>query len=255
MIIEAMKSCIDADPQARRVNTRSLIETVASLAEDGILETAETYYALGLRLSGEQRYPDAEKAYRQAIELRPDWNWAHSGLGILLQSVGRMKEAEAAIRQAVTLDPRWSRAHNDLAILLRITGRLEEAEVEAKRALELDPNSVATHNNYGNLLVALKRYDEAEAAYRRAIDTEPDHPAPYFNLACLACLRGRRDQVAPLLMCAIAFDYIYRDQARTDPDLEPMHGDPVFERILGAKAPSALTEPPQQWLDRKGGAI
>jgi len=232
LVVEAMKACIDKDPQARRYNTRSLVEAVASLAENGVLESAETYYALGLRLSGQQRFSDAETAYRKAIELRPDWNWGHSALGILLQTVGRMDEAEQAFRKAVDLDPKWSRAHNDLAILLRLTERYPEAETEAKKALALDPDSIAANNNYGNLLVALKRYDEAEEAYRKAIASEPDHPAPFFNLACLACLRGRRDEVVPLLVCAITFDDAYLDQARQDPDLESMRNDPIFKKLV-----------------------
>ncbi len=234
MVVEAMKACIDKDPQARRDNTRSLVEAVAALAENRVLETAETYYALGLRLSGQQRFGDAEAAYRKAIDLRPDWNWGHSALGILLQTVGRVDEAEQAFRTAVELDPHWSRAHNDLAILLRLTERYAEAETEAKEALALDPDSIAANNNYGNLLVALKRFDEAEDAYHRAIASEPDHPAPFFNLACLACLRGRRDEVVPLLLCAITFDEAYLEQARQDPDLDSMRGDPVFQHLVSS---------------------
>lgn len=236
MVVETMKACIDKDPQARRDNTRSLVEAVAGLAENGVLETAEAYYALGLRLSGQQLYEEAEAAYRKAIDLRPDWNWGHSALGILLQTVGRTGEAEEAFRQAVELDPNWSRAHNDLAILLRLTERFDEAEIEAKRALELDPDSIAANNNYGNVLVALKRFDEAEEAYRKAIASEPDHPAPFFNLACLACLRGRRDEVVPLLLCAITFDEAYLEQARKDPDLDSMRNDPVFQKLVGVES-------------------
>ena len=246
MLVETMKACLENDPQARRSNTRSLVNGIAALAEEGLYETADTFYALGVRRAAQRDYDGAEEAYRRAIDLRPNWNWAYSGLGILMHSQGRMPEAETAFRKAIELDPDWSRAHNDLAILLRLTGRYEEAEVEALRALELNPNAVATRNNFGNLLVALKRYDEAEAEYRLAIAVEPDHPAPYYNLACLASLRGRTEEVVPLLLCAIEFDASYRDEARNDDDFDSVREDPAFQILVnGPSTPSALPRLPE----------
>ncbi|MCC6488186.1 MAG: tetratricopeptide repeat protein [Candidatus Hydrogenedentes bacterium] len=246
MLIETMKACLETDPQARRSNTRSLVNGIAALAEDKIYETADTYYALGVRRAAQRDYEGAEEAYRKAIELRPNWNWAYSGLGILMHTQARMADAEAAFRKAIELDPGWSRAHDDLAILLRLTGRLEEAEAEALRALELRPNAVATRNNFGNLLVALKRYDEAEAEYRAAIAVEPDHPAPYYNLACLASLRGRSAEVVPLLLCAIEFDASYREEARKDDDFDPVRDDPAFQILVnGPSTPPTLPRLPE----------
>jgi len=232
MLVNTMKACLENDPQARRANTRSLVDGVAALAADGVYESADTYYALGVLRTAQLDFTGAEAAYQKAIELRPDWNWVYNGLGILMHTLGKYAEAEAAFRKAIELDPGWSRAYNDLAILLRLTGRLDEAEVNALRALELNPNAVATHNNYGNLLVALERYDEAENEYRAAIAHEPDHPAPYYNLACLASLRGDRQEVVPLLLCAIEFDASYRDEARFDEDFDPVREDPAFRLLV-----------------------
>lgn len=233
VLIQTMKACLDKDPQGRRGNTRSLVDAVASLAESGRYETADTLYALGVKLSAMRDFPSAERAFRKSAEMRPNWTWAYNSLGILLHSSGRTGEAEAMFRKAIDMDPDWSRPHNDLAILLRLTGRLEEAEVEARLALDLEPESVSTQNNYGNLLVALKRFDEAEAVYRKAISLEPDHPAPYYNLACLASLRGDRDEVVPLLLCAIEFDPSYRDEAKYDDDFDPVRGERTFQLLIG----------------------
>ena len=233
--IAAMKACLEKDPQARRANTRSLVEAVAKLAENRRIESADTYYALGVQRCTKRSFRAAEEAFRKAIELRPDWKWAYNQLGIVLHSNGKTKESEAMFRKAIDLDPKWGRPHNDLAILLRLEGRLEEAEKEAKRSLELEPESVAGYNNYGNLLVAVDRYEEAESAYRRAIELEPDHPAPYYNLACLASLQGHHSEVVPLLMCAIEFDPSYREEARFDDDFIPVRGDKAFMLLVGAE--------------------
>jgi len=233
--VDAMKACLEKDPQARRANTRALVEGVAALAESGRVESADTFYALGVFRSTERDYRGAEEAFRKAIGMRPDWKWGYNQLGIVLHSIGRAKESEEMFRKAIALDPEWGRPHNDLAILLRLLGRLDEAEQEALRALELDPSSVAGYNNYGNLLVALGRYAEAEAAYRKAIALEPDHPAPYYNLACVASLQEHHDEVVPLLLCAIEFDSSYREEARHDDDFEPVRGDKAFQMLVGAE--------------------
>jgi tetratricopeptide (TPR) repeat protein len=245
MLVKTMKACLENDPQARRANTRSLVDGVAALAADGVYESADTYYALGVLRTAQLDFTGAEAAYQKAIELRPDWNWVYNGLGILMHTMGKYAEAEAAFRRAIELDPDWSRAYNDLAILLRLTGRLDEAEVNALRALELNPNAVATHNNYGNLLVALERYEEAENEYRVAIAHEPDHPAPYYNLACLASLRGDRQEVVPLLLCAIEFDASYRDEARFDEDFDPVRDDPAFRLLVQGRDGDRVTRIPE----------
>lgn len=234
ILVEVMKACLEQDPQARRTNTRLLVEGVAEMASSGRFETADTYYALGVQRSAQRNFREAEKAFRKAVELRPDWKWGYNQLGIVLHSIGKAKESEEMFRKAIALDPNWGRAHNDLAILLRLAGRMEEAEQEAKRALELDPGSVAGHNNYGNLLVALGRFEEAETEYRKATALEPDHPAPYYNLACLASRQGHYHEVVPLLLCAIEFDPAYREEARHDSDFDAVRNDPAFLLLVGS---------------------
>ncbi|NUM52542.1 MAG: tetratricopeptide repeat protein [Candidatus Hydrogenedentes bacterium] len=235
ILIDAMKACLEIDPQARRPNTRLLVEGVAEMASSGKLETADTFYALGVQLSAQRDFLGAEKAFRKAVELRADWKWGYNQLGIVLHSMGRPEDSEAMFRKAIELDPNWGRAHNDLAILLRLMGRMEEAEAEAKRSLELEPNSVAGHNNYGNLLAALDRFEEAEAEYRLALKLEPDHPAPYYNLACLASRQGHHSEVVPLLLCAIEFDPAYRAEARQDSDFDAVRHDDAFRLLVRAK--------------------
>jgi len=231
-LVETMLRCLEQDPAARRRNTRRIVEAVAVLAEQGVLETAETHYALGVRYFGQRELKDGEAAFDRAIVLRPDWNLPHIGLGILLHAATRYEEAEVAFKKAIDIAPDESRPYNDLAILLRHTGRLEEAESYAKRALLLDPNILPTHNNYGNLLVIQERFDEAAEAYARASEIEPDNPAPYFNLACLASLRGDDERALALLHTAIVLDARYREEARDDEDFDSIRETSAFRELV-----------------------
>lgn len=233
---KATLACLAKDPRVRRVMTQRLVEALAELAEEGSHQTAESYYALGLRRfaqsSSQQEYERAEAAYLKAIELRPDWAMAYNALGIVNHSMHRIDAAEQAFKRAIELEPGWSRPHNDLAILYRMTGRLDLAETEALRALELDPEDVANYNNFGNLLLEQQRYDDAEEMYKKALEREPDQPAPYFNLACLASIRGETDPGLAYLTCAIVLDDVYRQEARREKHLANLREHPEFQRIM-----------------------
>ena len=231
-LVQTMLRCLEKDPAARRLNTRRIVESVAVLAERGVLETAETQYALGVRYFGQRKLAEGEAAFKRAIELRPEWSLPHNGLGILLHAADRYEESEAAFKRAIELAPDQSRPYNDLAILLRHIGRLDEAESYAKEALRLDPNTLPTHNNYGNLLVEQKRFEEAEQAYERARDLEPDHPAPYYNLACLASLRGDAERAVALLHTAIVLDARYLEEARDDRDFDLVRDTEAFQKLV-----------------------
>jgi tetratricopeptide (TPR) repeat protein len=194
----------------------------------------EGQYAMGLYYTEHDLHDQAEKAFRRAIELRPDWSWPHTGLAILLANhmQGRMAEAEAELRKAIAIDPDWYRPHNSLAVLLRLAGRLPEAELEALQALDLNPYSLAAHNNYANLLTVQNKYPQAEKMYLKAIELNARHPKPYYNLACLYARQNQKDQCLPLLAKACSLDAALREEALKDPDFKNIAEDPLFLSIV-----------------------
>ena len=232
--VRAMLRCLDADPSAEHEATKAAVKAVAALARTGVLDSAETRYALALFATEQELFEAAEAAFREAIALKPGWSWPYSGLGVLLanHTPGRTREAEEAFRQAIRLDPNWSRPHDNLAVLLRMADRFDEAESQALAALALAPNSVAAHNNYGNLLVTCKRLDEAEPHYLKAIELAPRHPKPYYNLACLYSLEDNGDKAIPLLAKAIELDDVFSEEACEDPDFDNIRNDPAFRALV-----------------------
>ena len=89
--------------------------------------------------------------------------------------------AEREYRRALELNPNYPTAHQWLAELLSALNRPDEAIAEIRRALELDPFSVVMNRIYGDLLVAARRYDEAIEQYQKSIALDPSFaPAHYF---------------------------------------------------------------------------
>ena len=93
----------------------------ACLWDGRVRESADTYYALRVLRTAQLDFDRAEAAYRKAIELRPDWNWAYNGLGILKHTQGKYAEAEAAFRSSSNWIPIGAGRTTIPRSLLRLT--------------------------------------------------------------------------------------------------------------------------------------
>src|SRR5258706_11437547 len=117
---------------------------------------------------------DAEKHYRSAIALRPDFVDAYIHLASLLQGADRLPEALAHAERAVTLRPDSAGARNNLCNVLRTMGRRDDAIAQYETALMIDPNSFMAHYNCGVALRGETRIAEARAHFARAFALKPD---------------------------------------------------------------------------------
>jgi serine/threonine protein kinase len=135
---------------------------------------AIAYYLLGQILEEQERMKEAEDAYRKAITVNPNYANAYFNLGVLFDNQNRMKEAEDAYRKAGTTTGGWgspptAKAYNNLGVLLERQNRMREAEEAYRKATAgFGPTTAKAHNNLGNLLKAQNRIAEAEEAYREA---------------------------------------------------------------------------------------
>jgi Flp pilus assembly protein TadD len=161
---------------------------------------------LGRALAELGRLPEAEAAYRRAIDLDPTYVYAHHGLGYALSEQGRWKEGEAAYRRAIDRDATFAYPHNGLGLCLFHQGRLEEAKTEFHQAIALDPKAVHPHYNLGGILMGEGRIEEAQAAFRQAIDLDPKYSAPYIGLGDALFRQGRLVEAQEQFRKAIELD-------------------------------------------------
>ncbi|MBA7689152.1 hypothetical protein ES703_97654 [subsurface metagenome] len=96
-----------------------------------------------------------------------DWNW---------------KAAEREYKQALQLDPNYALTHMQYSFLLSFTERHEEAIAEAKRAQELDPLSSYINACAGIIFYNDGRFDEAIEVSRMTITMNPNYFSSYLFL-------------------------------------------------------------------------
>lgn len=232
-VVAEMIGALDFDPRVRRPDTRRLVEQAAEYSADPSLQTAETWYALGLReYYGESDASGAREAFARARAARPDWAWPVNGLAIVEFISGQRDAALGLFEEALRLEPGWSRPHADMAILLRRSGDVPEALEHARAALEIEPGHPINHYNLGVILDELGRHAEAREEYLRTIAIAPELAQAHYNLACSYAREGDVERALPALDRAISIEPLFRADAETDPDFGLVRGDGRFRAVV-----------------------
>ena len=102
---------------------------------------------LGVVRFQQQKYPEAEKALREAIRVAPNDAFSHSVLGIVLVQQEKYDDSIQILSRAVALDPNDAKTRNYLGISSSRKGLQEAVEQECRKAIELDEGYADAHFN------------------------------------------------------------------------------------------------------------
>ncbi len=146
----------------------------------------ECHYNIGVAYSALERWADAERAFRDALDVRPDYTAAYYGLANVLNRSGRPVEAAAAGDQArrLTLSAlevrrRQAAESVDRGLTFRDAGNLEDARRRFAEAADQDPGYAPAYYWLGVVLTEIGRPGPALTALRRALslDGNAEHAA------------------------------------------------------------------------------
>jgi TolB-like protein/DNA-binding winged helix-turn-helix (wHTH) protein/Tfp pilus assembly protein PilF len=121
------------------------------------------------------------------VEMILDWNWA---------------SAEREFRRAIELNPNYSAAHSWYAHYLAAMGRFDESMAEAKRSLELDPFSEVTTDFAEWAFLLARRYDLTIQQAKKSIEVAPEFPWAHYELGWAYERTGRTAEAVQELMKA-----------------------------------------------------
>jgi serine/threonine protein kinase/cytochrome c-type biogenesis protein CcmH/NrfG len=159
----------------------------AGLAESYIFKSTPVY---GAELT-EKMIPKALFAAQQAIKLDSMLSEAYTSLGILrFRYYWDWKDAEKQFRQAIELNPDYAPAHFWYSNLLMTLARNDEAIRESEINQRLDPFSPNATVNLGRAYYYARQYEKAIAYYREVLERKPDDNSALYMLA-LAYLQKR----------------------------------------------------------------
>jgi serine/threonine-protein kinase len=161
---------------------------------------AEAHTALGAYYHVyEWNWEAAEREYRRAIELDPNFPTAHLWYGFFLESMGRFDEAIAERKRARDLDPLAPSAYSGLGTALLLSGRVDSAKAVYREGIKLDPDYWQTHEGLGVLLETAGQLDEARESFQRAAAIAGRTQRPRADLARIDARTKRNREAAQLL--------------------------------------------------------
>jgi TolB-like protein/DNA-binding winged helix-turn-helix (wHTH) protein/Tfp pilus assembly protein PilF len=185
--IESFKLAIEKDP--------NYAQAYAGLAD--------CYILLGPNdaLPSGEVYPLARSAALRALQLDDALAEAHSSLGfVILLYDWNPAQAEKEFRRAIELNPNYPTAHHWYAYDLAAMKRPDEAIAEIRRALDLDPLSPIINTDLGQVLLFAHRNDEAIAQCQKTIALDPQFTWAYWYLGLLYEQKGMYDQAFDALL-------------------------------------------------------
>ncbi len=138
-----------------------------------------------------EAYTRALAAAQKAVELDDNSAEAHASLAFVLAYwKWDMAGAEREFRRAIQLDPDYGAAHHWYANFVVLTGRCAEALHEINRAEQIDPGSNSVLADKALILFYLGRVDEAIVLAKKVEASQPNFLSTHRYLSYIYLARG-----------------------------------------------------------------
>ena len=155
----------------------------------------QAHLYLGLSLGQQERYAEAEEAFREAHGLAPEdkkdlvYNNQHAffvdnyNKGITANSTKNYDEAVEYFKKAVAVEPGYAKGHVNLGVAYSMAGHEDKALEAFIDAVEADSAEVEAWRNLGITYQALKEYSKAREAFEKLVELAPDDINGIFALS------------------------------------------------------------------------
>lgn len=169
--------------QGRPIEALPLLQRAIELVPD----EPGRWNDLGNALAKLGRFDETMAAYERSAQLAgntPAGADAHNNLGRMHTKEGRKDEAQRHFRLATELRPNFAHAWYNLAQSLYALNKIEEGTIACARAITIAPEHAA-RESVARALVHLGRTDDAVAHYRQWLSEDPGNPVVQHHLSAL----------------------------------------------------------------------
>jgi serine/threonine-protein kinase len=176
----------EAMPKVKAAALRALqLDETLAEAHTSLAQVNEKY---------ELDWVEAEKGYKRALEVNPNFARAYQYYGVYLAEQGRLDEAIAEMRRARELDPLTPYISSYLAYLYYLARQPDEAITQSQKMIRMDPNFLAAHYTLGLAYQQKGMFEQAVAEFNETQRLDPESWGPSALLAHAYAVWGKRDE-------------------------------------------------------------
>jgi len=177
---------------------RAKATALKALSLDDKLAEAHTALA-AVKLWREFDWEGAERGWRKAIALNPNYSTAHLWLALHLSATEKMDEALSEVRLGLELDPLARVINLNLARILHFARRFDEAIKQCRKTIDMYPDYLIAHRRLGMSFGEKGMFDEAESEFKKALAISPDDSETMSAMAYAYTSAGRVDDARRIL--------------------------------------------------------
>lgn len=190
-------------------NSFVLFERTVKLTQNNPM----AHYCLGYSLELEEKFNDAEKHYKKALDDSPGFVNVINNLGGVLIRQGKATEAATFLEKAIAYKPDSKLAHLNLANALAFLGKDEEALIHYKEALRIKPDYETARLNLGVILIGMNKNRAAISQLGEVLKLNPESAKGHYNMGRAHSNLGKRGKAI----------YHYRESLKYNPQLGASH--------------------------------
>jgi TolB-like protein/Flp pilus assembly protein TadD len=179
--IEQFKAAIDTDPNF-------------ALAYSGLADGYLLSQYLTRRWQGDFNFPAARQNAERAIKLDASLAEPHAALALIDQQTWQWEDAEKEFKTALSLNPNYATTHHWYSRFLRIMGRYDEARAEITKAQEADPLSLVIAENVVQNLLEKGDVESAINQCKRAMELDPQFWIIHLRLSAAYLESGQKEE-------------------------------------------------------------
>jgi serine/threonine protein kinase/Tfp pilus assembly protein PilF len=194
----------------------------------------------------QKKYDQSEMMARRAIERKPDADGSWNILGRALLSQSKFDEVVTLTERAIEANGDDYNTYVPYGVCLERLGRKRESEnlrnrmnVVLRQQLELVPEDVRARILLASNLAALGEGDEAVRHLQTAVALRPNDGNTLYNAACTLGILQRKAEALETIKKAVKAGYGNLNWAARDSDLDCLHDDPEFCKLVGLEPPAS----------------
>jgi len=141
----------------------------------------------------------AEEDFKRALELNPNYAMGHFWYGEFLQIDERFDEAVKETKIALDLDPISLIINAQLGWAYLNAGKLDRAKAQLRKTIEMDPGFAHTHLILGVVHLSEKKYQEAITEFKESRELSGSSVMSLSNLGYAFAKAGQYDEANKIL--------------------------------------------------------